>query len=287
MHVSPCLVVTAGSAALLAAMLLLYMWLLGSRRLGEAWRRGRLLLSVSVAGMFLLGLAAAPFSLDTAVLALPLVIVTQALVAQFFDRRRVGEALYGFNGRVYRVGIIDSRAPTAFAAVARGRVYASTGLYAVLAPDEATAVVAHEVGHGEALRPLPAAIALTLVAIAAAQAAEGVIYLAAGGCYIGAAVLAATAALAWVFYNWAWEHLADVFSVASVGAAAAAALARITGAAPSPPPGPLGVLAAAARSLRPRRSPTGAGLLVNPHPPPGLRLWLMARLAAGAATRDK
>jgi len=273
-----CAPALAGSAAALAALLLLYRRLLASRSPAEAWRRGRLLLASSVAAVLALGALFAPLSLDTVAAALPLVVVTQLLVAQFFDRRVVGEALYGLNGRLHRVALIESATPTAFAVAVGGRVYASTALQAALPPDEAAAVIAHEVGHREALRPVPAAAALAAVAVSVAQAAEAVAELAAGGCPLGAAAVAAAAAAGWVLYNWAWEHLADTFSAAETGWAAARALARITGAEPGPPPGALGLLAGILRSLRPRRSPGGAGLLVNPHPPAGLRLWLLARI---------
>ncbi len=273
-----CVAVCAASLASLALLTALYYSLLSSRSLRAAWRRGRLLLAATVASMLAVGMLAAPAGLDTFTLALPLVVVTQLVVAQFFDRRIVGEALYGFEGRVYRVGIIESSAVTAFAVAVRGRVYASTGLYQALPPDEAAAVVAHEVGHWESLRPVPAAVALAAVAVGAAQGAEAAVALAMGGCVPGALAVGLATAAAWALYNWAWEHLADLHSLRVAGFSAYAALARITGAVPAPPPSPPGLVAEVFRSLRPRRSPTGAGLLVNPHPPPALRLWLLGRL---------
>jgi Zn-dependent protease with chaperone function len=278
-----CSLAAAASLGLAAVLVGLYRWLLGSRSLGEAWRRGRVLLASSVSGMLLLGLLGAPFSVETAVLALPLVVVTQAMIAQFFDRRIVGEALYGFEGRLYRVRIIEASAPTAFAVAARGRVYASRRLYELLSPGEAAAVVAHEVGHGEALRPVPPALGLAVVAVAAAQAAEAVLYLAAGGCPVAALLVAAAVAAAWGLYSWAWEHLADTYSAAVASWDSYTALARITGAVEARPPGPLGLLRLVYRSLRPRRGPGRTGLLVNPHPPPGLRLWLLRRILSGGA----
>jgi len=286
--VQACVAVYAASAAALGGLLALYRWLLASRSVREAWRRGRALLAASVAALFGVGAFAGGVGLDAFTLAIPLVIATQLLVAQFFDRRVIGEALYGFNGKLYRVGIIDSRAPTAFAVAVRGRVYASTALYQALPPEEATAVVAHEVGHSESLRPLPPALALAAVAVGAAQAAEAVAALALNGCLLGALAVAAVASAAWALYNWAWEHLADTHSASVTGWSSFAALARVTGASPRPPPGTLRILAEVYRSLRPRRSPTGAGLLVNPHPPPWLRLWLLSRiLGAWKETRDK
>ncbi len=279
-----CLAAAVVSVAGLAGLPLLYLWGLRAGDAASAWRRMRLLLAYSVgvlAGLSLLGGAWDP---GTIVAAVVLVAAAQAVMVQFFERRVVAEALYGLGGRSVRVGVLDSRQPTAFATAVGRRVYVTTALYNVASPEEAAAVVAHELGHGEALRPLPPLLGLAVLALTAAGAADTVVALAAT-CPLAALLAAAAGLAAWVFYNWAWEHLADIYSARLTGAAALAALERITGAAPEPPPrNPLRLLAAAYASARPRRGPQRF-FLVNPHPPPGLRLWLLARVLGVGVTR--
>ena len=278
-----CLAASLVSAAGVVALPLLYLWGLRARGLGQAWRRMRLLLASSVAVLAALSLLSGGWDAGTVAAALVLVAAAQALMVQFFERRVVTEAVYGLGGRSVRVGVLASRQPTAFATAVGRRVYVTTALYQVASPEEAAAVVAHELGHGEALRPLPPLLGLAVLALSAAGAADTVVALATM-CPLAALLSAAAGLAAWVFYNWAWEHLADIYSAWLTGYAALYALERITGAVPEPPPGnPLRLLAAAYASARPRRGPQRF-FLVNPHPPPGLRLWLLGRVLAGGVT---
>jgi len=277
-----CLLAAAVAAAGLAALPALYLWGLWARGLGQAWRRMRLLLASSLGVLVAFSLLAGGWDAGTAVAAVVLVAAAQAVMVQFFERRVVSEAVYGLGGRSVRAGILASRQPTAFATAVGRRVYVTTALYSLASPEEAAAIVAHELGHGEALRPLPPLLVLAVLALAAAGTADAAVELA-SLCPASALLVAASGLAAWVFYNWAWEHLADLYSARLTGHLAAEALARITGARPAPPPrNPLRLLAVVYASARPRRGPQRF-FLVNPHPPPGLRLWLIERsLGAGA-----
>ncbi len=274
-----CACTAALAVSLLSPWLLtlLYWWMLSSRTPREAWRRGRLLLWASLGVLAVLGFGIDGVDWGTVEVAVPLVLLAQLLMAGFFEKKSIGSTLYGVGGRSLRVNLVASDQPTAFAMAFTGKIYVTTGLYRLVTPEEAAAVIAHEAGHREALRPLPPAAVLTLLAVSAAELAEAVMNLA-SLCPGSAAAMILAGLTAWAFFNWAWEHLADIYSLRVTGLYAAQALFRITGARPEPPPrGPGRLLLEALRSLRPRRGPRGVGLLVNPHPPPRLRLWLLLR----------
>ncbi len=260
----------------------LYTRLLGERSIDTAWMLGRLALLVSGLSMLLVGVSLGVDMLTTLLPVAPVLLVVQALVASFFDKKVVGVASYGFPEGTYRVRLIDEHRVAAFTLPVSGKLYASTQLVERLDPGEMTAVVAHEVGHRRALQPLPPALAMTLLVVAFAWALEASIIAAVEGrVLLGLLGIMATSS-AWVFYSWVWEHLADIHSLRLTGHYAVSALQRITGALPEKPMW-RNTLTALLNSIRPRLA---AGLLVNPHPSPGLRLWLLLNLL-GSVTSNR
>jgi len=244
-----------------------------------AWRRLRMLMLSSVTALMLLTGGVGDFDETTLSLAFPALAGAYMVLNYHFERRTVDNLLYGIHGRVHRVSILSSPIPTAFTVAITGRVYATTGLYQRLAPEEAAAIVAHEVGHLEALRPVPSTVFVVVVAVAASALVTGVADLLQQGpvgVALAAAVLLAAGA-SWVQFSWAWEHLADIYALEAAGAWSISALYRITGAGPEKPRLARAYLDTL-RCLRPRGG-RGVAFLVNPHPRPGYRLYLLEKLA--------
>ena len=242
-----------------------------------AWRRLRLVMLSSVAAMLLLTGGVGALDKDTVLLAIPALVGAYLVLNYHFERRTVDQLLYGLHGRVHRVTLLSSPIPTAFTVAMTGRVYATTGLYQRLAPEEAAAIVAHEIGHLEALRPVPSPVFVVFVAVAASALVVGVTDLlqqSLADIALAAAVLLA-AGVSWVQFSWAWEHLADIYALEAAGMWSISALYRITGARPEKPR-LRSVYLDTLRCLRPRGG-KGVAFLVNPHPRPSYRLYLLEK----------
>ena len=270
--------VVAGAVLALLVEPLLYYRLLGSRGIGEARLWGRLLMLASLAAVSAYSVGVGSLDLDGIIAAAPLLLLVQMAIARLYDRRTVAiGVLETPRGERVVFHVIDSGRASAFTLAAGGRVYASSALVRLLSPEEVAAVIAHENGHARSLSPVPAWVAVLALIGGLSGALQGVVDSILSGDVIGALLGFAVAASAWIGFNWAWEHLADTYSLEDAGLAAVTALARITGASPTKP-SPRLLVAEAASSLRPRLS---SGLLVNPHPPPQVRLWLLLRLMKG------
>ncbi|KSW10703.1 hypothetical protein CF15_07920 [Pyrodictium occultum] len=245
----------------------------------KAWARLRALMAAALAAGALMAAGGGGVDPLAAAMVGPALGLVYLAISWRLGRRTLGSLVYRVGGRLYRVFLLSSGLPTAFTVAALGRIYVSRGLYERLRPEEAGAVVAHEAGHLEALRPLPPLVLAGLVALLASWLVAAAMRLAGAG-PLGAAEAAAmllAAGLAWVSFSWAWEHLADIYSLRAAGAWSISALYRMTGALPEEPVVARAYLDALL-GLRPRRGP-GVVFLVNPHPRPGHRLYLMERLA--------
>ncbi len=242
------------------------------------WRRLRLLLLYSGAGLLLLSIGVGWMDVSTLITAVAVLVAVFLLVHLVLERRS-SSLVVGLGDEVVEARLLRGQGAAAFSFTGTGRIYVSEGLIYVLEPGELAAIVAHEKGHSVALRPLSPPLVNSLLALLSVAIAMGVVSLVASGSAagIGLGLLASLGAWGlWVTYNWAWESLADIYSLVKTGAIAYTALQRITGAVPRP----LSIRDAYydfIRSMRPRRI-RGGVFLVNPHPRPETRLYIMQRL---------
>ncbi|ALL01823.1 Zn-dependent protease [Pyrodictium delaneyi] len=245
----------------------------------HVWLRLRLVMVMSVSALLLITASIGVVDKMSLALAAPALAGVYLVLNYHFERRSVNKLLYGLKGRVHSVTLLSSPVPAAFTVAMTGRVYATTELYRRLEPEEAAAIVAHEIGHLEALHPIPPPLFVTVIAIMASILAAGIIDLLGQGLasLVLVAVVLLMAGIAWVVFNWAWEHLADLYALDAAGAWSISALYRITGARPEEPR-LLSVYLDAVKCLRPRGG-RGVTVLVNPHPRPGYRLYLLEKIA--------
>ena len=242
------------------------------------WRRLRLLLLYSGAGLLLLSIGVGWMDVSTLITAVAVLVAVFLLVHLVLERRS-SSLVVGLGDEVVEARLLRGQGAAAFSFTGTGRIYVSEGLVYVLEPGELAAIVAHERGHSVALRPLSPPLVNSLLALLSVAIAMGIVNLVASGSVvgIGLGLLAGLGAWGlWVTYNWAWESLADIYSLIKTGAIAYTALQRITGAMPVP----LSIRDAYydfIRSMRPRRI-RGGVFLVNPHPRPESRLYIMQRL---------
>ena len=243
------------------------------------WRRLRLLLLYSGVGLLLLGIGIGWMDVGTLITAVVVLVAVFLLVHLVLERRSSSSLVVGLGDDVVEARLLRGQGAAAFSFTGTGRIYVSEGLVYVLEPGELAAIVAHERGHSVALRPLSPPLVNSLLALLSVAIAMGIVNLVASGSVvgIGLGLLAGLGAWGlWVTYNWAWESLADIYSLIKTGAIAYTALQRITGAMPVP----LSIRDAYydfIRSMRPRRI-RGGVFLVNPHPRPETRLYIMQRL---------
>jgi len=242
------------------------------------WRRLRSLLLYSGAGLFMLGIGIGWMDVSTLITAI-VVLVAVFLLVHLVLEKRSSSLVVGLGDEVVEARLLHGRGAAAFSFTGTGRIYVSEGLVYMLEPGELVAIVAHEKGHSAALHPLSPPIVNSLLALLSVTIAMGVVNLVMSGSILGIFIglLASLGAWGlWVTYNWAWESLADIYSLIKTGAIAYTALQRITGAMPRP----LSIRDAYydfIRSMRPRRI-RGGVFLVNPHPRPETRLYIMQRL---------
>ncbi|BEP16899.1 hypothetical protein PYJP_02510 [Pyrofollis japonicus] len=246
----------------------------------KMWKRLRLLLFYGLGGSALLALVAGWMDLETLLVSL-VTLVAAFLVAHVFLETRSRDAAVGLGDEVVRVRVLKNRGFAAFSFTGTGKIYLSESLLNVFDPAQIAAIVMHEKGHSEALRPLTPQAASTVLILSSVAILLGMINLVTLGGFIGI-VEAVAMFLAewgfWVTYSWAWESLADIYSVRRVGAAAISALANMTNEVPAKP-----TLKSVYRdfvaALRLRRVPGGV-FLANPHPRPAYRLYVMMRVHA-------
>ena len=247
--------------------------------IGSIWRDLRLLLLYSAAGLSFLALGAGWLDLSTLITSVVVLLVIFIALGIVLEKRSQ-VMLVGLGDEVVEARLLRRRgSATAFSFMGTGNIYVSEDFMYVLEPGELLAVIAHEKGHTVALQPLSPRLVNSVLAVISVAIAMGSINLLLSPMIpekiLGILVLLAAWGL-WVTYNWAWESLADIYSLTKTGVAAYTALQRITGAAPQP---------LSLRdlyydficSMRPRRVKGGL-FLVNPHPRPETRLYIMQRL---------
>ncbi|ABM80884.1 M48 family metalloprotease [Hyperthermus butylicus] len=229
--------------------------------------------SVPITGLVLLARIARDILVEAVVAAAAAPIVVAVVARMLFRPSGIVEAWY--HGVRVSARLVDIPIP-AFSVAVLGRVYLSTR--ALAAPVHRLCVmIAHEQGHLEAFHPVPVQLA-ALAPTAAAATALTVLLSSAmltPAWIASTLLLVASLAIAWTVYSWSWEHLADLHSarICSVQAAldTLAALAgwrtcMIT---------PAKAYRVLVKTLWPRRA--RGPFLINPHPPPCLRLWLLSR----------
>lgn len=260
---------------LAAASTAAYHALLRERSPERAWRLGRLLLLLASLSMASMGLGLNPALLASSTAATLVGYHTaQLLLAHYFKNRTIGVVAYRLAGKTLRVHLLRSEKPAAFTLTALKTLYITPSLTAHLNPEDTLAIIAHEHGHAEAFNPLHPAIATTLAVTALSWALTTTITstLTSPACTI---LLSTLTLWTWILYSWAWEHLADIYSLKTTGQNTIKTLEAITGAKPAENT-LKALLASLKTSLKPRRiGPT----ITNPHPSPQLRLKLLHQLA--------
>lgn len=246
------------------------------------WRVLRLLVLYSAVGLSLIGLGVGWIDLYTLITAVLVLLLVLSLIHVVLEKRSQVMVI-GLGDEVIYARLLPGQGAAAFSFTGTGRIYLSEGLVYALEPGEIAAIVAHERGHTVSLKPFSPLITNSVLALLSVAIVMGSLSLLATGHLVNICIGLFSVLGAWglwVTYNWAWESLADLYSVARTGIAAYTALQRITGSGPEPLT-PRKAYKEFLRSLRPRRIKGGV-FLVNPHPSPETRLYIIARVLSNS-----
>jgi Zn-dependent protease with chaperone function len=263
----------------LVVALALYLRLLDSKSVSEAEKKCKAVFVTVYVSLLFTALSVLNRSILDATIYIPvLFITTQSLIGLFFDRRAEGFVRFEIGEDVYTVRLLGKRRITAFTLVLNKKMYASSYLVRALTPQEISSIMAHEAGHINAFKPIPVSLAMIVYVSLLALSISGAINMALDG-YIHYSAIALLAAFyAWVIFSWTWEHIADIYAYKYTGLSAVLVLQKITRTTPAKP-SIADIVVSILKSLKPTRA---GGPLVNPHPPPSIRLWLLLNIATSS-----
>ncbi len=273
-------VFTLGSSVFtLIVALVLYLRLFTLKNVSEVERMCKAIFLVVYVSLFFTALSVLSSDiLDAAIYVPILFITTQSLIGFFLDKKTEGFIKFEIGENIYTLRLLDKKKITAFTLVWNKKMYASSYLIKVLTPREISAIMAHEVGHINAFKPIPASLAVIVYVSLLALSISGAISMALDGFIHYSAIAFLVALYAWVIFSWTWEHTADIYAYKYIGLDTILVLQKITHTIPTKP-NMTDIIVGILRSLKPTRA---GALLVNPHPPPSVRLWLLLNIAENA-----